>query len=315
MDDKRKKENYIADRATLISFFKKGNLPKQEHFEQLINSNFNKADDRLDISEDEGLMIYPANEGELISLFEEKDDENAKFVLSISKKGVFIKELENTDNQQDSSKNTHTKPAFFIAEGSGNIGIGTETPVQKLDVDGLVAFHGRMGSFKEGQLPADGQWHNVFDKNLNGVWGFEVMSYSRAKEGQGKYALLHATAVNTFGQGEISKTQAVYGMSSYKIDIRWVARPSRIFAGKEKKDKSKPKTGLFHSFFTWFRELFEAKGLDYNLQLKTKSHYGNNEESVDSSSINIYYKLSVLWNPDVVPWSGLSNANQISEGE
>ena len=45
-----KNQENITDRKELKTFFKKGNLPDENAFRKLIDSTFNKADDRLDWS-------------------------------------------------------------------------------------------------------------------------------------------------------------------------------------------------------------------------------------------------------------------------
>jgi hypothetical protein len=66
------------------------------------------------------------------------------------------------------------------------------------------------------------------------------MAYAGVK-GKGKYALLHATAISTFGKSrsKISKTCAYYGFWWNKITLRWIG---------------------------------ETK--DFRLQIKTKSNFG-----------------------------------------
>lgn len=297
--DKREKRN-IASRKDLISFFEKGNLPTDEHFAKLIHSNFNKADDRLDIDEDNGLMIYPAN-GKLINFFEDGDDEDATYQLSISLQGLLIKQL-NEALEQDETK--QVIPEFFIEKNTGNIGVGTNIPYQKLDVNGCIASKGRVGTFQEGQINADGQWYNVFKDNLSGVHAFEITAYARGKLKNGKYSLLHAITTSTHGRSKINKTVSHFGPRSNKIDIRWVSKPSRIKAGIAPHTE-KPKTLIIRAL-DWFRTLFEDRSLYYNLQIRTKSHYGGNDngDTPQDNDIKIFYKIAQLWSPQTISRPG-----------
>jgi hypothetical protein len=283
-----KNQKNITDRKQLKSFFKKGSLPDQSAFEKLIDSTFNKADDKLDINED-GLMIYPSDNGKekLFSFFEDKDDAEARWAMFISKKedgGLYIRRVAESDFNDQSKKGDETPPpAFFIHKETENIGLGTNSPVQKLDVKGLVSSEGRMGNFLEGEVAADGNWHNVFDaKGLNGCNAFEITAFVQGDQGDGKYALLHAIAVSTYGNSKpkISKTVAHYGKWWNKITLRWESRPSKI------EEESGEKKKL--PFWEKIAQIWEPKDpAKYNLQIKTKSNYGDDKK--------IFVKVSVLW--------------------
>jgi hypothetical protein len=278
----------ITDRTQLKTFFKKGTLPTQGAFEKLIDSTFNIAEDKLDITDD-GIMIYPSDNGneKLLSFFEDKDDSEAAWTLYISKKkdgGIYIQK---TGNQElKSSQDEPDEPAVFIQKNKGNVGLGTSSPGQKLDVKGFVASEGRVGNYKEGELDADGTWQNIFtEKPLTGSHAFEIMAYAEGEQGDGKYALLHAIAICTYGnsQPKITKTSACYGKRWNKIDIRWVSKPSQIAEQPEEDEKK------FFDLAKWWKTFWEPKDpFRYNLQLKTKSNYGDGKK--------IWYKITVLWN-------------------
>ncbi len=285
----RDKKN-ITDRTQLKSFFKKGELPNESSFVKLIDSTFNIADDRLDIDDVDGLKVYPVNKGELLSFFESIDDEKAKWViLNSDKKGIVIKENHELNRENSSTGKKDPNPVLFLQNG-GKIGIGTDTPSQKLDVKGVIASQGRMGSYYEAEMPADGAWHNVFEQNLDGCHAYEIMAFVKGKTGHGKYALMHAIAISTYGNSrpKISKTSAYFGNlwnNLNKIDIRWESKPSRILENTDDKEKSSKNSSLWSTIKSL---LFEAKDPhNFNLQLKTKRNYGD--------GIKIYYKVSVLW--------------------
>lgn len=281
----------ITDRKQLKSFFRKGSLPTETAFEKLIDSTFNLAEDKLDINED-GIMIYPSDNGKekLLSFFEDKDDSEATWTLFISKKkdgGIYIQKTGKLENKGRLQENVEDdEPAVFIQKNDGNVGLGTSSPVYKLDVKGFVASQGRVGNFREGELDADGTWQNVFTGNpLTGSNAFEIIAYAEGEQGDGKYALMHAIVISTFGNScpKITKTSACYGKRWNKIDIRWVSKPSQV---KEQPEEDKKK---FFDLAKWWKTFREPKDpFRYNLQLRTKSNFGKGNK--------VRFKVSVLWN-------------------
>jgi len=290
--------NNITDRKKLKEFFKKGNLPGESAFIKLIDSTFNIADDKLDINQD-GLMIYPSENGKdkLLSFFEDRDDTDATWVMFISKKengGISINQINQSKNDDNSTEEQLQPPAFFIEKNSGKVGLGKDSPDQLLDVNGLIASQGRVGTFCEGQVEADGDWHNVFDTKLglHGCNAYEIMAYAEGASGEGKFSLMHAIAISTLGNSrpKISKTRAHHGKWWNKIDIRWESRPSRI---AEESPKNKKKVFILTRWWRSFQGWLEQKDTDkYNLQIRTKSNYGD--------GFKLYFKVSVLWNSDFI---------------
>jgi hypothetical protein len=290
-----KNQKNITDRKQLKSFFQKGNLPDQNAFEKLIDSTFNKADDLLDINED-GMMIYPSENGKekLLSFFENKDDADATWVMVIAKKptlGISINKIVQSRQKDNSQVEKKEIPSLFIQKEEGKVGIGTNQPKEQLDVKGKIASEGRVGNYHKGELDADGEWHNVFNKKaLQGCNAYEIMAYAEGKPEDGKYSLMHAIAVSTYGNSKpkISKTCAHHGNWWNKIDIRWESRPKRI---DEKREIVKRKP---FDIVRWWKNivgLLEPKDtLNYNLQLRTKSNYG--------TGYKIIFKVSVLWGPE-----------------
>jgi len=291
-----KNQKNITDRKQLKAYFKKGNLPEESAFEKLIDSTFNKADDKLDINED-GLMIYPSDNGKekLLSFFEDKDDAEAMWVMSISKKetgGIYFRKIGKSDLERYEQQDDDQPPVLFLQKSGGKIGVGTDSPNSKLDVKGIVASEGRAGNYIEGELDADGEWHNVFGTaGLYGCNAYEIMAYVEGDKGEGKYALMHAIAISTFGNSrpKITKTIAYHGKWWNKIAVRWESRPPKI------KEKPAGKKKIFDLAKLWssISGLWEAKDpFKYNLQLKTKSNYGEGKK--------IYFKVSVLWDASFI---------------
>ncbi|WP_051315005.1 hypothetical protein [Algoriphagus terrigena] len=204
----------INDREQLKKYFRSGMLPSEVHFAILIDSMFNKVDDGINKNDEDGLMIFPAGDEEvLLSFYDSLKDKKASWVL-VNGQG----ETQGMILRQKGEKH----PTIFFQKKSGNVGIGTDRPSQKLEVAGLIASTGRVGVFKKGQVPADGDWHDVLT-NLTGCQGFEIMAHAGRKQ-KGKYALLHATALSTFGNSKptVNKTSAHFGFWWNRINCRWV---------------------------------------------------------------------------------------------
>jgi len=202
----------INDRKQLKKYFAGGALPQENHFVVLIDSMFNKVDDGINKTDEDGLMIFPAgDEDKLLSFYDSLKDKKSSWMIVNGKgesKGLILRE-------RDSEYPT----IYFQKEG--NIGIGTMSPRFKLEVQGIVASEGRVGVFHNGQVPADGKWHEVIG-NLDGCHGFEIMAYAGKKD-HGKYALTHAIALSTFGRSnpKIKKSSAYYGIWWHKLSLRW----------------------------------------------------------------------------------------------
>lgn len=291
-----KNQKDITDRNQLISFFKKGNLPDETAFEKLIISTFNKADDRLDIDNEDGLLIYPSDNEKLISFFEDKDDADATWAMMISKKpdfGISINKIVQTKQKDNSLTERIESPAIFIKKEDGKIGLGTNLPDQQLDVRGNIASAGRVGNYREGTLEANGEWQNVFaPEELKGCHAFEIMAYAEGTSKAWKYSLMHAIAISTYGNSKpkISKTCAHHGKWWNKIDIRWESRPKRL---EEKAVNKKRKTFDIARWWNNVLSLLEPKdSFNYNLQLRTKSNYGDNSK--------LSFKVTMLWGPEFI---------------
>ena len=60
----------IQNRKSLKGYFKKGQLPTEGHFHDLIDSSINKVDDGMSKTMEDGLMLAPIGESrKLISFF------------------------------------------------------------------------------------------------------------------------------------------------------------------------------------------------------------------------------------------------------
>ncbi len=278
MADKNKSN--ITSRDKLKKFFERGDLPTQEHFIKLIDSTLNKADDQLDIDQESGLILYPQEKDDVLSIFKYNNKDQGKWRIAISKdKSLVIEEKVGPDERLDPDAKKDSLSLYL--QSGGRIGVGINDPFFKLHVDGHIASHGHIGCFLEKTVDADSKWHNVFDKHLEGCWGFDVMAFVEGGPKTGKYSLLNATALSTYGNSKpsIRKNCAYYGKWWNKIDVRWESRPSIL------EDPAKDKW--------WKRLLFrEASKLKYNLQMRTKSNYGEGKK--------IYIRVSKIWDESMI---------------
>lgn len=202
----------ITSREGLKKNFEKGSIPTQQDFEDLIDSMFHKQDDGL-ISQDYGLRLSPkGSSSKLVTFFNNLNDFKPTWSIEQYPKNSPEFGLNISDR--------HGESKLFI-QANGNIGIGTTNPQEKLTVNGSISMHGRRGTYASGEVPGDGNWHNITPP-LNACHAFEVMA-KIGKPGRGLYAMTHAIALSTFGHSsnKINKTKAYYGSFRNKIDLRW----------------------------------------------------------------------------------------------
>lgn len=154
-------------------------------------------------------------------------------------------------------------PRLTFKEG-GNIGIGTHNPMHRLEVKGAAAFDTRVGSFARGAVPGDGQWHDIIS-GLDALQAFEVVAGIKGRKGSGKYALSHVLAISTYGgrgsRSRIRKTGAAYGSFWNRLRFRW--------------------HGDIH---------------DFSLQVKTRRHFGLQEDTGMPFPINFH--VTRLWSEE-----------------
>ena len=244
------------NRGTLKRYFREGALPSEDQFCDLIDSSLNTIDEGFDKTPENGFEIsLIGNHDQLISFFGTTASKDA--VWSIN----YDKEHDRLLIKKPNGK-AGSPPAMTFA-ADGKVGVNKSDPTHALDVDGVVASHGRLGANTSSQItvPANGEWHNIVGP-LSGCQAFEVMAGVGSK-GTGKYSLIQATAINTFNpQGwlfnflnlkkRIKYTQAYYLSRITRIKLRW--------SGNEE---------------------------EYYLQMRTNSDYGD--------KVKIRYYITRLW--------------------
>ncbi|MFN0317188.1 MAG: hypothetical protein ACKVQA_19380, partial [Burkholderiales bacterium] len=171
-------------------------------------------------------------------------------------------------------------PPTMSLDPRGYVGIGNSRPQHALDVNGVVRLTGRIGGYRaeasgtsnaedpedyeESPVPADGKWHSITGW-LGGCQAFEVMAGAGEKD-KGRYALLHAIALNTFNprrtlwdliwpKKKIRACEAYYDNRGDRIELRWDGSSDR--------------------------------NARYRLQIRTRNAYGPN--------VRIQYYVTQLW--------------------
>ncbi len=225
----------LLNRQSLKSLFGAGARPKESNFSSLIDSMVNKIDDGISKNEEDGLILAPEGKtsNRVISVYENVENNLPEWSITLDQDNAKSLSIVAPDTKKEAT------PAITFQK-SGTIGIGTKTPKTTLEIAGTLGATKRVGTHAIGTVAADGQWHDVVT-GLDGCIAFEVLAQV-GKEKAGRYALLHAHALSTFGKSrhKISKTQAHYGWFWNKIAIR-----------------------------------FTGTTYNYKLQLKTRSDYGH----------------------------------------
>ena len=213
------------NRITLKQFFQRGALPTESQFHDLIDSNLNMVDEGFDRSAEYGVEISPlGDKPTLLSFYRDQQDGKPAWTIRHDEKRENL--LVEVPGEA---------PTLSVAPGH-RVGINKPNPLHELDVDGIVASHGRMGV--QGRVLANGQWH-VIVGGLSGCHAFEVVA-GTGKKRTGHYALMHAFAVNAFNprgwffnflnlKRRITYHQAYYRSMRSKLKLRW--RPADTRAG------------------------------------------------------------------------------------
>ncbi len=206
----------LLTRTTLKNLFKRGSVPSEVNFSDLIDSTVNKVDDGFAQSQEHGLMLAPQGKNrKLLSFFESIRDPNSSFSMALSPdrstKGVSI---------EDSEHNS-----LLFLKDDGNVGIGTTDPRFKLEVAGMAGMAGRVGTYAAGQVKANGEWQTILS-NLEGLQAFEVIAQAAGPESRGKYAMTYAIAMCNYGNGTIKQVKSTYsrllGPLFHRISFRWM---------------------------------------------------------------------------------------------
>jgi hypothetical protein len=216
------------NRETLRHFFDEGRLPTKDHFGDLIDSMLNMSDEGFRKSPENGVEVStPVGYDALISFYREQSARTALWSVS------YGGDRDQLLFHHGSVAAARSLPPVLALDAQERVGIGTAAPRHALDVAGVVASQGRIGSWRpagDAPLPADGEWHDLTG-TLRGCQAFEVMA-GAGHPGGGRFALLHATAMNAFNptagwfdflsrKKRIRAQHAWYGRRCDKLELRW----------------------------------------------------------------------------------------------
>lgn len=246
-----------ANRSTLKNYFRKGCMPSEQQFADLIDSMLNMVDEGFDKSPEDGLKVSQLGEhAALISFYHDTDLIRPVCSLAFDRaKGQLT--LRNREGD-----------AVLTLCADGRVGIGQRSPDHPLDVGGVIAAQGRTGGIK-GSVPADGQWHPIVD-HLTGCQALEVMA-GVGKPKTGRYALVRATAMNTFHpkgflmnflnlKRRIRCQHAYYRSRCDRIMLKWRSAGDDTYQLALKTKSAYPEQSLVQYNITrlWFDETMAA---------------------------------------------------------
>ncbi len=195
------------NRQSLKAAFRQGKRPTELDFENLVDSALNLLDDGLRKDPDAGLMLAPeAGKSAVLSVCRRSGDERALWEVAL-------------DEQTGSlSVGLHGRPLLTM-NTDGTVTLGNEGGA--VAIDGTLYAVSRRGTFAQGEVPADGRWHNISGE-LEGCWALEIVA-GCGRKNTGRHSLVVATAIHCFGaRPRIGKISSHYGVHGHRIRLRWV---------------------------------------------------------------------------------------------
>ena len=241
-------KNKIFDRLSLKNFFKNGTIPNEKHFSFLIDSMTNKQDDGINKDSENGLILSTTGKSKkILTIYKKIDDLDPFYFIEVGNSSLKLRPNLNLPEEE-----LLEKSFYFDEDGSLSLGNKKEEGL-KLNVSGFISSEGRTGDYRKGTVPADGKWHPIVS-NLNNCHAFEIIART-GKKTTGRFSILHATALSTFGKSKskIKKSTAYYGSFLNKLGIRW------------------------KSYGTY----------NYELQIRSYRNYGDKTD--------IFYRVTNLW--------------------
>jgi len=178
------------DRNTLKGFFTKGTIPSQENFADLIDSAINQNDDGISKLPNDPLRIDASGpDGTVLNFYQNGTDTKPAWALNLNSGDTSPKVGLNVNSSAGVSR-------LFIDYASGNVGIGTTTPIAPLDIVGNNQYpHLRVGVGGGDQAPY-GAFLSLDARATKGGGGKEFLIFSTggaAGEGQGKLIFKNQT--------------------------------------------------------------------------------------------------------------------------
>ncbi|TCM86120.1 hypothetical protein [Rhodovulum steppense] len=235
------------DRTTLKSFFRDGALPTAEHFRDLIDSSVNQVEDGFLKTPTGGLELNSVGSSlRVMSLYQGLSSPAPSWVVEHGNTAegqdpgaLHFRPMWGAEPPPPDAKPGAPAAAGLCLTRDGRAGVDVGDPRWRLDVAGVVRMTGRIGVTLKADpdVPADGDWHDI-TPSLTGCQAFEVMAGAGGPVQEGRYALLHAIAMNAyhprnpilnwlFGRRRIRAQTAVYGSYADRLRLRWIADGER----------------------------------------------------------------------------------------
>jgi len=208
-----------SNRQALKRLFKKGSIPKEKDFADLIDSTLNIVDDGIDKSSDKGLILFPKhetdNDGEtVLSVAKAHNDPTPQWKIAITQ----------NDDLEIRRCADGTDTPVLLLKSNGAIVLGNDNHCELLN--GAFRSKSREGTLFRGCVAADGEWHDITGE-LSGMQVLEAVVYTE-ETGSNKQSVLYAIATCCAGKhGKISLTRSYSRFFSRKIRIRWKKVKSR----------------------------------------------------------------------------------------
>lgn len=214
------------DRKALKDKFRRGKMPSQEDFSGLIDSMINILEEGINKTEEDGLKLAQLGSGKLMSFYENIAVDTPLWSITLGRgdnklhlgteANPHVLTMRSYEQEYNGQRNSH------IA-----VGINKELPQVALDINGTLAASGRRGQAGDMPVLANGDWQDITPP-LTGCEAFEIVAGVGGDDADGKYALLHAIALNTFnGKGSVEQQHAFFGNKCNRIEVRWVSAPEQ----------------------------------------------------------------------------------------
>ncbi|MCB0018192.1 MAG: hypothetical protein KDE09_10420 [Anaerolineales bacterium] len=202
-----------ADRRKLKAYFARYSIPTEENFADLIDGTLNQNDDGIVKLPNEPLSIQasgaPEGSRATLNLYNDFANPAPDWTLTLrgeGEDGALSREGLNITDSAGQSR-------LFIDKASGNVGLGTTMPQQKLEVAGIIRAQGFELSQRENPLrhrmyPADPIiYQNIFEPYRSGVMkkignpiGWDDTAYAQT-QWHGRLIINIGTGENADGNG------------------------------------------------------------------------------------------------------------------
>lgn len=196
-------------------------MPSEVAFADLIDSTLNLIDDGFEKTVEDGLKVSQLGDGKLMSFYQNMSTLSSMWFVGIDKATANLSFGNPSNPHVLTLRSIDPADSGSASAAKMGVGINTAAPRFELDVAGTIASHGRVGQRGEFAVPADGNWHDITEM-LTGCQAFEVVAGVGGKDADGKFALMHAFALNTYNtKGHITYHQSHYGAKCNRLELRW----------------------------------------------------------------------------------------------